>query len=157
MAAPRRVGKEKWSAKNDTWTDRNGVVTEGMSAKGFKRGTAKGLTASDISGLVEVREDNREAIANAIDRALVAALEEVGLVAEGYAKRACPVDTGRLRNSITHIVDEDTSHVIIGTNVEYAPYVELGTRRQKPQPFLKPAANDHYSTYKGIFLKHLRG
>ena len=77
--------------------------------------------------------------------------------AEGYAKRACPVDTGRLRNSITHIVDEGTRHVIIGTNVEYAPYVELGTRHQKPQPFLKPAANDHYSTYKGIFLKHLRG
>lgn len=157
MAAPRRVGKEKWSAKNDTWTDRNGAVTEGMSAKGFKRGTAKGLTASDISGLVEVREDNREAIADAIDRALVAALEEVGLVAEGYAKRACPVDTGRLRNSITHIVDEGTRHVIIGTNVEYAPYVELGTRHQKPQPFLKPAANDHASTYKGIFRKHLGG
>lgn len=155
MAAPRRVGKEKWSAKNDTWTDRNGAVTEGMSAKGFKRGTAKGLTASDISGLVEVREDNREAIADAIDRALVAALEEVGLAAEGYAKRACPVDTGRLRNSITHIVDEGTRHVIIGTNVEYAPYVELGTRHQKPQPFLKPAANDHASTYKGIFRKHL--
>lgn len=157
MAAPRKVGKERWSAKNDTWTDRNGDVTEGMSAKGFKRGSAKGLLASDISGLVEVREDNREAIANAIDRALVAALEEVGLVAEGYAKRACPVDTGRLRNSITHLVDEGTRHVIIGTNVEYAPYVELGTRHQKPQPFLKPAANDHYSTYKGIFLKHLRG
>ncbi|WP_342996971.1 HK97-gp10 family putative phage morphogenesis protein [Collinsella aerofaciens] len=157
MAAPRKVGKEKWSAKNDTWTDRNGNVTEGMSAKGFTRGSAKGLLASDISGLVEVREDNREAIANAIDRALVAALEEVGLVAEGYAKRACPVDTGRLRNSITHIVDEGTRHVIIGTNVEYAAYVELGTRHQKPQPYLKPAANDHYSTYKGIFLKHLRG
>lgn len=157
MAAPRRVGKEKWSAKNDTWTDRNGDTVSGMREKGFTRGTAKGLLASDISGLVEVREDNREAIANAIDRALVAALEEVGLVAEGYAKRACPVDTGRLRNSITHIVDEGTRHVIIGTNVEYAPYVELGTRHQKPQPFLKPAANDHYSTYKGIFLKHLRG
>lgn len=157
MAAPRRVGKEKWSAKNDTWTDRNGDTVSGMREKGFTRGTAKGLLASDISGLVEVRADNREAIANAIDRALVAALEEVGLVAEGYAKRACPVDTGRLRNSITHIVDEGTRHVIIGTNVEYAAYVELGTRRQKPQPFLKPAANDHYSTYKGIFLKHLRG
>lgn len=157
MAAPRKAGKEKWSAKNDTWTDRNGDVTEGMSAKGFKRGSAKGLLVSDISGLVEVREDNREAIANAIDRALVAALEEVGLVAEGYAKRACPVDTGRLRNSITHIVDEGTRHVVIGTNVEYAPYVELGTRHQKPQPFLKPAANDHASTYKGIFRKHLGG
>lgn len=157
MAAPRRVGKERWSAKNDTWTDRNGDVTEGMSAKGFKRGTAKGLTASDISGLVEVREDNREAIANAIDRALVAALEEVGLVAEGYAKRACPVDTGRLRNSITHIVDEGTRHVIIGTNVEYAPYVEEGTSRMKGKHFLRKAATGHGDTYRAILEKHLRG
>lgn len=157
MAAPRKVGKEKWSIKNDTWTDRNGVVTEGMSAKGFTRGSAKGLTASDISGLVEVRADNREAIANAIDRALVAALEEVGLAAEGYAKRACPVNTGRLRNSITHFVDEGGKCAIIGTNVEYAPFVELGTRRQKPQPYLKSAAEDHESKYRSIFRKHLGG
>ncbi len=157
MAAPRKVGKEKWSAKNDTWTDRNGAVAEGMSAKGFTRGSAKGLTASDISGLVEVRADNREAIVDAIDRALVAALEEVGLVAEGYAKRVCPVDTGRLRNSITHIVDADGKYAVIGTNVEYAPYVELGTRHQRPQPYLKPAAEDHASTYRSIFRKHLGG
>lgn len=157
MAAPRRVGKEKWSAKNDAWTDRNGDTVSGMREKGFTRGSAKGLTASDISGLVEVRADNREAIANAIDRALVAALEEIGLVAEGYAKRACPVDTGRLRNSITHIVDEGGKCAVIGTNVEYAPYVELGTRHQKPQPYLKPAAEDHESTYRSIFRKHLGG
>lgn len=157
MATPRKVGKEKWSAKNDTWTDRNGDTVSGMREKGFTRGSAKGLTASDISGLVEVRADNREAIANAIDRALVAALEEIGLAAEGYAKRACPVDTGRLRNSITHIVDEGGKCVVIGTNVEYAPYVELGTRHQKPQPYLKPAAEDHESTYRSIFRKHLGG
>ena len=69
MAAPRKVGREKWSTKNDTWTDRNGDAVSGMREKGFTRGSAKGLTASDISGLVEVRTDNREAIANAIDRA----------------------------------------------------------------------------------------
>lgn len=157
MATPRKVGKEKWSAKNDTWTDRNGAVTEGMGAKGFTRGSAKGLTASDISGLVEVREDNREAIANAIDLALATALEEIGLVAEGYAKRACPVDTGRLRNSTTHIVDEGGKCAVIGTNVAYAPYVELGTRHQKPQPYLKPAAKDHAPTYRAIMQKHLGG
>lgn len=157
MAAPRKVGKEKWSAKNDTWTDRNGVVTEGMGAKGFTRGSAKGLLASDISGLVEVREDNREAIAEAIDQALATALEEVGLVAEGYAKRECPVDTGRLRNSITHIVDGEEKCAVIGTNVEYAAYVELGTTHQRPQPYLKPAATEHSSTYRSILRKHLGG
>lgn len=154
---PRKVGQEKWSAKEDTWTDRNGDVVSGLREKGFTRGSAKGLLASDISGLVEVREDNREAIAEAIDQALATALEAVGLVAEGYAKRACPVDTGRLRNSITHLVVPDENSVYIGTNVEYAPYVELGTRHQKPQPYLKPAAEDHESTYRSIFRKHLGG
>lgn len=111
----------------------------------------------DTAGLVEIRQDNREAIAEAIDQALAAALEEIGLVAEGYAKRACPVDTGRLRNSITHIVDEGSKCAVIGTNVEYAPYVELGTRHQKPQPYLKPAAKDHAPTYRAIMQKHLGG
>lgn len=155
MAAPRKVGKGKWSAKNDTWTDRNGDTVSGMREKGFTRGSAKGLTASDISGLVEVRADNREAIANAIDRALVAALEEVGLVAEGYAKRACPVDTGRLRNSITHLLKG--YDCFIGTNVEYAPYVEEGTSRMKGKHFLRKAATGHGDTYRAILEKHLRG
>lgn len=155
MAAPRKVGKEKWSAKNDTWTDRNGDTVSGMREKGFTRGSAKGLTASDISGLVEVRADNREAIANAIDRALVAALEEIGLVAEGYAKRACPVDTGRLRNSVTHLLKG--YDCFIGTNVKYAPYVEEGTSRMKGKHFLREAATGHGDTYRAILEKHLRG
>ena len=85
--------------------------------KGFTRGSAKGLLAFDISGLVEVREDNREAIADAIDQALATALEAVSLVAEGYAKRARPVETDRLRNSITHLVRPGEGSVYIGTNV----------------------------------------
>lgn len=155
MATPRKVGKEKWSAKNDTWTDRNGDTVSGMREKGFTRGSAKGLTASDISGLVEVRADNREAIANAIDRALVAALEEIGLVAEGYAKATCPVDTGRLRNSVTHLLKG--YDCFIGTNVEYAPYVEEGTSRMKGKHFLRKAATGHGDTYRAILEKHLRG
>ena len=110
-----------------------------------------------MAGGVEVRVDNRGEFKRGMEAALATALEEIGLTAEGYAKRACPVDTGRLRNSITHIVDEGGKCAVIGTNVEYAPYVELGTRHQKPQPYLKPAAEDHESTYRSIFRKHLGG
>ena len=39
---------------------------------------------------------------------------------EGYAKKLCPVDTGNLRNSITHVVDEQEPAAIIGTDNEYA-------------------------------------
>jgi phage gpG-like protein len=51
------------------------------------------------------------------------------------------VRTGRLRSSITWAVGEDTLglYVDIGTNVEYAPYVELGTSHARPYPFLRPA------------------
>lgn len=108
---------------------------------------------------IRIGEDNREAAKAMISQAIASSLEEIGLTAEGYAKRKCPVDTGRLRNSITHQVDagERSGKVRIGTNVEYAEYVELGTYRQREQPFLKPAAADHTSTYKGIVRKHLGG
>ena len=93
-------------------------------------------------------KDNSAEILKAFEQATERGLEKIGLVAEGYAKKLTPVDTGRLRNSITHEVDGND--VYIGSNVEYAPYVELGTTRQKAQPFLKPAATEHSQTYKGI-------
>lgn len=116
----------------------------------------KDAADADWAGVLEIREDNALAIVNAIDQALARALEEVGLVAEGYAVKACPVDAGRLCNSITHQVRPSEKSVYIGTNVEYAPYVELGTSRMDPQPFLRPAAADHEGTYKKIFESELK-
>lgn len=60
---------------------------------------------------------------------------------ESAAKRAAPVDTGRLRGSITRELGEDAQGLVgrIGTNVEYAPHVELGTSRMTAQPYLRPA------------------
>lgn len=118
--------------------------------------TTSGLTAADTSGLVEIRENNTEQIANAINQAVAAALEEIGLAAERFAKRETPVDTGRLRNSITHAIDMGEEAVYIGTNVEYAPYVELGTHGREGVGFLRHAAEDHGSFYRGILEKHLK-
>ena len=109
------------------------------------------------------------------------ALEMVGLVAEGYAKRLCAVDTGRLRNSITHATKQnlgptnytdnngtpysdavakttpESDAVYIGTNVEYAPYVEIGTVRTAAQPYLRPAAADHMDQYRSIIKRVMKG
>lgn len=86
---------------------------------------------------------------------IAVALETIGLVAEGYAKRLCPVDTGRLRNSITHATDDEAAY--IGTNVDYAVYVEMGTVKTRAQPYLKPAIVDHTDQYQEIVNKAMRG
>lgn len=52
-------------------------------------------------------------------------LEKACLLVENSAKEKAPVNTGNLRNSMTHDVSGNTG--VIGTNVEYAPYVEFGT------------------------------
>lgn len=81
-----------------------------------------------------------------IEQALIA----IGATAESYAKQICPVDTGRLRNSITHAVDMDEEAVYIGTNVEYGTWVENGSSKRKPKPFLKPAATEHNAEYEAL-------
>ena len=121
---------------------------------------------------IELRfvDNSSEAIEEMLKKKAIA-LETIGLVAEGYAKRLCAVDTGRLRNSITHTTSvinpvspeppatladsevkgtPENDAAYIGTNVEYAPYVELGTVRTPAQPFLRPALADHIQQYKNI-------
>lgn len=56
---------------------------------------------------------------------------------EADAKDVCPVDTGNLRASIHTEIEPLKGEV--GTNVEYATYVECGTRYQDAQPYLEPA------------------
>lgn len=68
-------------------------------------------------------QDHSAEVSAEIKAALLRGLEKIGLVAEGYAKKLCPVDTGNLRNSITHMVDEGGDAVYIGTNSEYGAYV----------------------------------
>ena len=128
---------------------------------------------------VEIHDNSKE-ISEDIKSALLRGLETCGLVAEGYAKKLCPVDTGNLRNSITHTVDEEEPAAYIGSNVEYASYVCLGTGKyaeggrptpwvyqdekgkwhrtngQKAQPYLKPAVADHANTYRKIIEKELK-
>jgi len=91
-------------------------------------------------------------------RVIGKSIYEIGLVVEGQAKALTPVDTGRLRGSITTAsVDKQTSpqypsgsmdsirrpndsnEVLVGTAVEYGPYIEFGTVRSSAQPFLRPS------------------
>lgn len=123
--------------------------------------------------------DNSDKVIKATNDQIAKALEECGLLAEGYAKLLCPVDTGALRNSITHQVWKDEMHV--GSAVQYAPFVELGTGSkpgvvggrqtpwfyvddegvghvtsgQSPRPFIKPSIAEHISEYKQVIKDEL--
>lgn len=66
-------------------------------------------------------KDNSEQVLSAMENAIKNGLEVIGLTAEGHAKKITPVDTGRLRNSISHATDKEAAY--IGTNVEYAAFV----------------------------------
>lgn len=69
---------------------------------------------------VDYKDYSKEVLA-AMEKGIKNGLEAIGLTAETYAKNATPVDTGRLRNSISHETDKEA--VYIGTNVEYAAFV----------------------------------
>ena len=127
---------------------------------------------------ITIQDHSAEASAE-IKAALLRGIEKCGLVAEGYAKKLCPVDTGNLRDSITHTVDEEEPAAYIGSNVEYASYVCLGTGKyaeggrptpwvyqdakgkfhwtagNKAKPFLKPAVADHKEQYREIIKSEL--
>ena len=122
--------------------------------------------------------DNSEEIVKRMKAAYRRALERIGEAARGFAFKLCPADTSRLRNSIDYKVSGEDAY--IGTNVKYAPYVELGTGKyysggrktpwsyqdekgnwhrthgQKAQPYLKPAAANHGQTYKNIVEDEMR-
>ena len=102
---------------------------------------------------VQITDNSAEALAG-LKRAKARALEIIGLKAEGYAKRLCPVGTvestgkkgyrgGTLRNSITHAVNGDV--LSVGSNIPYAAYVELGTG-----PHFEPPPDwETFSTNRG--------
>lgn len=95
--------------------------------------------------------------ANAIN----AAIKALGRMALDNAKENCPVRTGRLRNSIrmkdayNRAANETT--VMIGTNVEYAKYVELGGRKNAPANFLGGAAKYAEEQAPAVFSVYMRG
>lgn len=148
-------------------------------------------TTGAING-IEITEDNSKEILAGLEKATQVALTMIGMKAEKYAKALCPVGTpettgikgyrgGTLRNSITFNAEttKEGGMVAIGSNVEYAPYVELGTgpkfeappeweqfdvpqgsgrgRGMKARHFLRDAIQDHKDEYANIIENELGG
>ena len=74
--------------------------------------------ASDVNNKLEKMAAN-------LTMGLHNALAQAGEIVRADAVANCPVDTGRLKGSITNNVDGNSA--VVGTNVSYAPFVEWGT------------------------------
>ncbi|PNT94150.1 HK97-gp10 family putative phage morphogenesis protein [Clostridium thermosuccinogenes] len=123
-----------------------------------------------------------------IEELLLQGMEKALLMIESDAKKNCPVDEGRLRASITHDKEAKDDEIIgrVGTNVEYAPYVEMGTgiyaqngdgrktpwiwegdsvkwkgehltRGQKPKRFLQNAVDSNREKIGEVFKETMEG
>lgn len=101
-------------------------------------------------------EDNSEEVLTAMKKAITRGFEAIGMKAETYTKDNTPVKTGRLRNSMTHAVDEDEPAAYIGTNVNYGIFVENGTQRQKANHMLRRAATEHTDEYKRLLEESMK-
>ena len=103
--------------------------------------------------------DNSKVFLKELEDKLPKILEMLGQAGENNAKLEITalgaVDTGNLRNSLSHTDNgEDTAY--IGTNVEYAPYVEMGTSRgMKARPYLQNAIQNHKDDYEQIIRNEL--
>lgn len=118
-------------------------------------------------------DDNSSKFLKETERILTIALEAIGIEAEGNAKEDpnMPVDTGRARNSITWATktreNESFSYsdnegnnfndkigtgakecsVYIGSNVEYFPFIEEGSRTIRARHVLRNAIENHKDKY----------
>lgn len=123
-------------------------------------------------------KDNTKEVLEALEKAKIRGLTAIGLEAEGFAKEDpnMPVDTGLARNSITFALageeanikeykadkgDEKGSYsgkadgkrgeaVYLGSNVEYFPFIENGSRTINARHILRNAASGHADRFKEL-------
>lgn len=106
-----------------------------------------------MANFVDNSNDVLKELQDKIERGMTA----IGKSAVRHAMKDCPVDTGRLRGSIDSAVVDDTAFV--GTNVEYAPYVELIDKRRHTTGkahFLRDSVANHDDEYRKILEAALR-
>lgn len=127
-------------------------------------------------------KDNSQACKNAIKMAEIKWLKAAALVIQSQAKALVPVNTSNLKTSINHKVQVSSLEAYIGTNCDYAIYVEFGTGEfaengngrkggwyyvdpegkghftmgMKPKPYLRPAYRKNKKALKQLLNKYLK-
>lgn len=96
----------------------------------------------------EISLNIEDVLKNLLPEHISEALERAGQLVENESKKKCGVDSGILRASITHQVEENA--VYIGSNVEYGPY------HHDKNPFLQEAIDENMQEILDCFSNILR-
>lgn len=88
----------------------------------------------EVRGLKELQRKTEQMVADLHGVPILNAMRDSTLLVQRKAKQNSPVDTGRLRASILPEIRSSENEVlgVVGSNVVYAPYMELGTRPHWP-------------------------
>lgn len=65
--------------------------------------------------------------------------------------------TGRLRGSVTYTVFGDSTRALVGTNVKYGRWLELGTARMPARPWIRRALQERKGVVQSILTKPMTG
>nr|DAH78265.1 MAG TPA: putative tail component [Caudoviricetes sp.] len=127
-------------------------------------------------------KDNSRVCKAAIKQAQIKWLEAAALAIQGQAQSLIKNDTSNLENSINHKIVVSKLEAYVGTNCEYAIYVEFGTgefaengrgrkggwvyqdsqgkyhftRGRRPKPYLRPAYRQNKQALIQLLNKYLR-
>lgn len=100
-------------------------------------------------------KDNTQGVLNEVDRRISRNLVTAALMVETSAKLLLVPGhgfiTGTLKRSITHEPEVPKKEVHVGSNVTYAPYVELGTSKMSARPYLRPALETNMPAIRRLF------
>ncbi len=118
----------------------------------------------EVKGLVEATRKLEQVANDLHGEPMTRAMKKATLLVTKDAKINAPVDTGRLRASITPEVRGEGKTVIgvVGSNVIYAPYMETGTKPHFPplsalQTWAKRHGTTAYVVARAIARRGIKG
>lgn len=102
-----------------------------------------------VTGIRELQV-NIKNINKALPGEIKKALKQSGKIVVKKSKDIVPVKTGALKKSIKSRL-QGGKKVVIGSDLVYAPFIELGTRFMRAQPYLRPALSRSKRQVRDVF------
>lgn len=105
---------------------------------------------------ISINYDNGlSSLADAVSQSVADVIEAAGNAVADSARSVCPVRTGALRNSIE--VTREGSCARVSANTDYAAYVEFGTSKMAPEPYLVPSLIENADAIESAIANAIGG